>query len=77
MTIKPKTTRTFALSRRRMEMAADRWWEVYVETLPLFLEHWLEESPTLPANLIQSCSERATDAAELALDAYDERWPGL
>ena len=83
----PTTTRTstrnLAASRRHMEDAADRWSEQYDQTFGLFLEHALTEiatgvslKPDMEA-LIETASNRATFAANCALEAYESRWPGV
>ena len=86
MTKKPKKTMMtssptrLAASRRRMEDAADMWWEIFSETYPLFLGHHLRdrENGALPRNdFLKNSSALATDAAEMALDAYEKRWPGI
>lgn len=76
LTNNPPLRRSTILSRRRLEDAADRWWEIYSEALGLFTAHALDESIQNVVILSkENLSDRARQIADMALDAYEERWP--
>lgn len=69
--------RSSIISRHRLEEAADRWWEIYAEALGIFTIQALHDSIGTPVISKETTSDRAVQLADMALDAYEERWPGV
>ena len=82
-----RTSRQLAASKHKMEDAADRWSDIYDSMYPLLLEFALNEASSGVTsqvgdvvnmeNLIKNASARAMYAADVALDEYEQRWPGV
>lgn len=67
------------ISKRRLEVASERWWEIFEGVYPLLLEQAVDDdlTPASVNELIKTSIEYAVEAADRALDAFEQRWPGV
>jgi hypothetical protein len=65
-----------AASRRKVQDAADLWLDLFQEAIIYAFAAKYGEGE-LPQDQFKKIAEDASIIADLGLDAYQERWPGL